>query len=129
QLAEAERAQAIFEGVDTAEALGGDLRSVGEARRQAGELWFVPGRQPQLARERTDLGLGEAGVDQRMARAALVGSRQARAVIAEVVEVGAEQDLGEAQRLGARAGDLQQLRLAVVAAVGGVLGESRALEL
>ena len=124
QLAEAERAQAVLEGVDAAEALGGDLGAVGEARRQAGELRLVPGRQPELARQRAHVGLGEAGLDQRVARAALVGGGQAGAVIAEIVEVGAEQDLGEAERVGARAGDLEQLGLAVVAAVGRVLRRS-----
>jgi hypothetical protein len=64
-----------------------------------------------------------------MARAPLVGGAEAGAVIAEIVEVGAEQHLGEAERIGARAGDLQQLRFAVVAAIGGVRGEDGALEL
>ena len=50
-------------------------------------------------------------------------------MIAEVVEVGAEQHLGEAERVGARARDLEQLGLAVVAAVGRVLREARPLEL
>ena len=50
-------------------------------------------------------------------------------MIAEIVEVGAEQHLGEAERVGARAGDLEQLGLAVVAAIGRVRGEAGALEL
>ena len=129
ELPEAQRAQPVLEPVDAAQALGRDLGAVGEARRQAGELRLVPGRQPQRARQRAHVGLGQAGVDHRVARAALVGGGQAGAVIAEIVEVGAEQDLAQAQRVGARARDLQQLGLAVVAAVGGVLREARALEL
>ena len=69
-------------------------------------------------------GLVKPGLDQRLARAALVGGAQARAVVAEIVEVGAEQHLGEAERVGARARDLEQLGLAVVAAVGRVLRRS-----
>ena len=74
-------------------------------------------------------GLVKPASTERVARAALVGGGQARAVIAEIVEVGAEQHLAEVERVGARAGDLEQLGLAVVAAVGGVLGEAGALEL
>jgi hypothetical protein len=64
-----------------------------------------------------------------VARAALVGGGEAGAVIAEVVQVGPDQDLGEAERVRARARDLEQLGFAVVAAIRRVLREAGALEL
>ena len=50
-------------------------------------------------------------------------------MIAEVVEVRAQQHVREAERVGARARDLEQLGLAVVAAIGRVLREPRPFQL
>jgi hypothetical protein len=50
-------------------------------------------------------------------------------VIAQIVDVGPQQHLGQAEGVGARARDVHQLGFAVIAAVGGIGGEAGALEL
>src|SRR5262249_26217541 len=58
-----------------------------------------------------------------------LGGAQARPVIAEIIDVGAEQDRPRAELAGERPGDLEELGLAHVAAVGRVLLEPFAREL
>ena len=59
-----------------------------DARQAAAGLSHVS--QPEPARPRPHVGLGEAGVDQREGGAPLGGGPLARAVVAQVVEVHAE---------------------------------------
>jgi hypothetical protein len=50
-------------------------------------------------------------------------------VIAEIVQVRAQKDARQSQRARTRPGDLQELRLAVVASIGGILRESGPVKL
>ena len=127
-LLEAEPVQRRLGPIDPAEDVDRHLGAVrdpaGEARR--GRL--VPCAQPHPARGLADVGLREAGCDEREHRARLLGGLLAGPVVAEIVDVDAEHH-GCVRRRGDRADDVHQLRLAVEAAVGVVDAIRSALHL
>src|SRR5262249_21662416 len=128
-LTEAEVREALLERVDHAQPRRRDRRAVGKTRRETSELRLVPQGQPEPAGKRPDLGLAKPCLDERLARAALASGLQTGAVIAEIVEVGAKEDIAEAEPRKQRLTEIKELRLAVIAAVDGVLGEAGAREL
>ena len=106
-----------------------DLLAVRDARRQARGRRLVPGGKRHLVREAADLGLGEARVAQRALDAQLGERPQARAVVGEVVHVGALGQVLDAARGHHHLYLREERTLAQVAAVGTVVGEARHLEL
>ena len=78
-------------------------------------------RQAEQLREATHVGLVQAGLDERAPRAGLLRRLEAGAVVAEVVEVRAVDDEGEAPLTLLRVADAVELALAVEAAVDVVL--------
>ena len=81
-----------------------------------------------MSRQGAHVGLGQPGLDHRVARAALVGGAQARAVVAQVVEVGPEHDR-RAHGAGQRLERVHQRRLAVVTTIAVVGHITFAVEL
>ncbi len=128
-LAETESAKTVFEPVDLVQTLGRDLGAVGKARRQAGKLRLVPGGKTELFRQLAHVALRHGRIDKRLARAVLLGRLQAGTVVAEVVGVGAKQNFLQPQALGHRLRDVEQLVLAVKAAVLGIHAEFGARQL
>src|SRR5690606_30063346 len=121
-LAEAQLPQVRLEPLDLAETLGGDGGAVGDAARQAGRGRFVPDLHADQAGGLTHVRLGHARVHQRAPGTCLPGGVEPRAVVPEIVEVRAVEDVVEVPFASLDLGDFVELRLAVEAAIGPIRG-------
>src|SRR6266571_9172042 len=120
ELAESEGADELLGRVHLPELLRGDRVAVLEARREARERGFVPGRQPERLRQLADLRLPELRLDHRRADAHLACGPHSRPVIAEVVHVGAVDQRGTPLAQGDGPEPREELLLAEEAALRGI---------
>src|SRR5262245_50892206 len=130
ELAEPERAEELLRALDLGELARGDGRAVRDPRREAGHRGLVPRLEAVALRERADLLFVQARVGEGPDHAVLGRRLHAGAELAQVVggeTVGDRDDLFP--RLELAVERLEQLALAVVAALGRVLDVTRALEL
>ena len=128
-LAETEIAEDTLGGRHLAQPIEGDLCPVREARRETGARRAIGGRQADAAAEGADLGLGQPDLGQRMTDAVLLRRAQARAVVAEIIEIDAIDDGADAESLRLRVADLVQAALAEIAAVDRIRGVAGNVEL
>ena len=120
ELAQAQAAHEALGLVQHAQLGGGHLLAVGDPRGEAGERGLVPVRQAQPLRQRADLGLAQAGVDQRAAHLEIGRRAMAWPVRSNIVGHCAVDDRMEAVLAGQRLQLGEQHFLAVVAAIGRV---------
>ena len=104
-------------GLDLAQRPDRDRRPVRDARRKAGEGWLVPVGQTKRARRGPDLGLRHPRLEQREANTATHRGRVPRPVVAGVVGGGAVRQVRKTELRAHRLEGVEQLLLAVEAAV------------
>ena len=117
KLAEAQVRKRVFRSFDLGETRLVDVGTVREAARKTRRLRLLRVLHVQGRRQSADVGLVEAGVHQGRDDAVVGRRLQARPVVAEVVRVGAVEDVVEAFLLGDAFQGVVERRLAVEAAV------------
>jgi hypothetical protein len=113
ELAEAERFQLLFAGLDSLHVLDGHRRSIRDARAEAGGRRAIPGGQAGQARELADLGFVEARIGERRGHVVLLGGVLSGAEIAQVVDIHPVDDVAD----GALAAELFEAREELVLAM------------
>src|SRR5712692_10497941 len=116
-LLQSEQLDRVLGRLDPSQRGDGHLGAVRDARRQARERSLVPVGEPKLARRSADLGLGYAGLEQWEPHAAADRRSMTGPVIAGVIRGGAVRQMPKAQLDSDRLERLEQLLLAVEAAV------------
>lgn len=109
--------------------MNGDARAVGDAAGETRRCGFVPGVQTKLTGGLADVGFRKPEFGQRALNGGFFGGDQPRTVIAEVVDVGAVQELREVKLVGDAACHVVEFALAVVATVGVIADVTFALHL
>src|SRR5216683_3257284 len=117
-LPESQQLDRVFGRLDPSQRGDRHLGAVRDARRQARERRLVPVGEPKLARRRADFGLDHAGLEQREPHAAPDRRSMTGPVVAGVIRGGAVREMPQAQLDTDRLERLEQLLLAVEAAVG-----------
>src|SRR5260370_25028809 len=117
-LPESHRFQRILSCLDLPQHGHSDRRAVRYTRRQARKRWLVPVGQTERARNGADLGFRHARLEERESNPAAHGRPVARSVIAGVVGSRAVGEVRETELVLHRSERVEQLLLAVEAAVG-----------
>src|SRR5690348_6740235 len=129
QLTEPELAEKALRRRDAREPLVRDRGPVREAGRKAGTRRPVPRREPERAARCAHVLLREARLDQRVADAAVGRGLEAGPMVAQVVDVRAVDDDGDAAPLRLRGADREEIVLAEPAPVRRVRGVAGNLQL
>src|SRR5690606_21342497 len=129
RLPHAESENVGLERGDLREPLARHARAVREAAREARRRGLVPDRHAHRLREPADVFLAEARLHEGAPRAGFLRSVEPGAVVAEVVHVGAVDDVREPPLRLLRRADAVELALAVKAPVDVVSGVVLALDL
>ncbi len=121
QLRKAQLAQSGFPCLDLCEAFGGDFGSVGQAGSQARRGRQIRRGQTGGPGQLTDLRLAEAGVQQGSEDIPFGGGTVAGSMVTAIVEIDPVGQCVEAELLAQGLHPLEELALAVIAAIAGVL--------
>ncbi len=113
-----------FTAVDLLQTFRSDACSVGKARGETGERLLVGSHQAAFPAQGADLVLGQPGLEEGGADFEFTGRLPAGAVVVEVIEVGAIQDHCITEFHGFVQADMEQLFLAMVAALRRVVGKA-----
>src|SRR4051794_5676829 len=96
-LAETQGLEVLLESTDLQEPLGGNRSSIRDAAGEARRRGLIPDGQPQQLSDGTNGCLVEAELDERAAHARMTCGFEPRAIVPEVVIVGAVENVGEAE--------------------------------
>ena len=102
----------------------GDARAIGKREDRQASCGLSQTTKSQALRQPADVGFVEPRFDERLPRLLARRLQVARPMVAEIVEVGAKEDVRQPQPSRDRLAEIEELALAVIAAVAGIFGEA-----